>query len=46
VLDFYAALVGSCLPTFQDSLSVSCSRVLDCLTLEDGINSLSVNVGK
>jgi hypothetical protein len=42
------ALIGSYLLTFRDSLSVPSSSVkkfLDCLTLDDGTDSLSRNVG-
>jgi hypothetical protein len=38
LLGWYAACVGSCIQTFQDSL--------DCFTVEDGTNRLSQNIGK
>jgi hypothetical protein len=44
-LEFYTELVGSYW-TFRDSLPVPSSKVfLDCLTLEDGKERLSRNVG-
>jgi hypothetical protein len=36
LLGYYAALIGSCVPTFRDNVSVQSSRVMDCLTVEDG----------
>jgi len=48
-LGFYEAQVGSLLQTFRDSVSVpssSVKRVIDlCVTLEDGTDRLSRNVG-
>jgi len=50
ILGCYAAYVSGCLKTFRDTLSVPSWRVrpffLDCLTLQDGANRLSRNVGK
>jgi hypothetical protein len=47
LLRYYAALRGSSVPTFRENLSVPAPRVqdLDFLTLEDGTNRLSRNVG-
>jgi len=39
LLGCYAAYVGSCLPTFRDSLSIPSSRA-ECMTLEDGTDTL------
>jgi hypothetical protein len=49
-LEYYAALSGSSVPTFRDNVSALSSRVvsprrLDILTLEDGADMLSLNVG-
>jgi hypothetical protein len=48
-LGFYAVQVGSSLQAFRDSVSVPSSRVkrvIDpCVTLEDGTDTLSRNVG-
>jgi len=38
LLECYAALIGSYLPTFRDSPALS----LDCLTLEDGADRPSI----
>jgi hypothetical protein len=47
VLGYYAASISNTLPTFWDNVSVPSSRVfLDFLTLEDGTDVLSRNVGK
>jgi hypothetical protein len=54
VLGCYAASSGNLLPTFRDNVSVPSSRVkksneaasLDFLTLKDGTDMLSRNVGK
>jgi len=48
LLELKAAYVNSCLPTFQDSLSVSSSRIKRsaCSILDDGTNILSRNVCK
>jgi hypothetical protein len=50
LLGYYAASFGNCLPTFRDNVSVPSSRVfsflLGLLTLEDGTDTLSRNVGK
>ena len=46
---FYAAHNGSFKPTFRDKLSVPTSRVkqfFDYMTVEDGTDRLSRNVGK
>jgi hypothetical protein len=54
LLGYHAALSGSYVPTFRNSLSVPSSRVmnskkktffLDFITLEDGSDKLSRNVG-
>jgi hypothetical protein len=42
----YAVYTFSCLMTFEDSVLVLSSRVLDCLTLEDGTDGLSRNVSQ
>jgi hypothetical protein len=45
----YAASCGYLLPTFRDNLSIPSLRVKkskNCLTLEDGTDMLSRNVGK
>jgi hypothetical protein len=44
-LGCYAALLGRCLPTFPDSLSVPSSKGQK-MTPEDGKDKLSRNVGK
>jgi hypothetical protein len=51
LLGYYTASSGNPLPTFRDIVSVPSSRVkkipfLDFLTLEDGTDRLSRNVGK
>jgi hypothetical protein len=56
LLGYHAASIGNPLPTFRDNVSVPSSRVkesqeeklffLDFLTLEDGTDTLSRNVGK
>jgi hypothetical protein len=49
LLGCYAASFGNPLPTFRDNVSVPSSRVKnsdDFLTLEDGTDALSRNVGK
>ena len=51
VVECYAALTGTWLPTFRDNLLVEFSKVktvkffLNCLCLEDGTSALSWNVG-
>jgi hypothetical protein len=49
-LCYYAASSGNSLPTFRDKLSFRLSRELTLhlgfLTLEDGLDSLSPNVGE
>jgi hypothetical protein len=52
-LAYYAASIGNPLPTFRDNVSVTSSRVKkskkkkkDLLTLENGTDTLSRNVGK
>jgi hypothetical protein len=51
LLGYYAAYSGNSLPTFRDNLQVPSSSqeiqvFLDLLTLEDGKERLSRNVGK
>ena len=52
LLGYYAASSGIPLPTFRDNVSVPSTRVKksrkkkDLLTLEDGTDTLSRNVGK
>ena len=42
----YATHIGSCVRTFQDSISVASSRIfLNCVTVEDGTDRLFRNVG-
>jgi len=46
-LNYYAARSGNFLPTFRDNQSVQSSRVKNpFLTLDDGIDRMSRNVGK
>ena len=52
LLGFYSVQIGSSFPTFWDNLSVPYSRakqsrkdILECLTLEDGTDRSSRNVG-
>jgi hypothetical protein len=47
LLGYYATLSASSVPTFRDNLSGPSSRImkLDFLTLEDGTDTLSRNVG-
>ena len=46
LLEYYAALSGSSVPTFRDNLSVPIIIFfLDFLTLEDGTHRLTRNVG-
>jgi len=46
-LNYYAASSENSSPTFRDNLSVTSSRVKNpFLTLEDGIDTMSRNVGK
>ena len=46
LLGYYAESNGNPLPMFRDNVSVLPSRVLDLLTLEDGTDTLSLNVGR
>jgi hypothetical protein len=48
LLGYYAQYGVNSVPTFRDNLSFSSSRVkqLECMTLEDGTDSLSRNVGR
>jgi hypothetical protein len=51
LLGYYRASCGNCLQTFWDNVSVPSSSVklsfqLGLLTLEDGTNTLSRNIGK
>jgi len=46
VLRYYVAYSGNFLPTSQDNLSVPTFPFLEFLTLEDGADRLSRNVGK
>jgi len=46
LLGYYAVYSGNSLPTFRDNLSVPSLRVKKSLTLEDGTDMLSRNVGK
>jgi hypothetical protein len=43
---YYAASNGNPLPTFQDNVSATSSRVKKLKALEDGTNMLSQNVSK
>jgi hypothetical protein len=46
LLRCYAASSGNPLPTFRDNLTVPSNEALDFLTLEDGTDTSSRNVGK
>jgi hypothetical protein len=46
LLGYYAASNGNPIPTFPYNVSVPFSRAKDFLTLEDGPDTLSRNVGK